>query len=90
MDALFVNLGEEEAPLLVDCLTGIEEALGNVLVCLRNYYNVKNRDSEERERTYVFMLHRQLNTAIIVCCQQVLLLLWVTNKMYLLFLGGQL
>lgn len=53
-------------PLLVDCLDGLETSIENVLKRLRDYYNVRNVDKEERERTYVFVCHKQLDTAIIV------------------------
>lgn len=57
---------EESKPLLVDCLDGIEQSIYNVLARLRDFYNLRNAHTEERERTYVFILHKELNTAIIV------------------------
>ena len=60
------NPEDKEKPLLVDCLLGIEQSIFNVLIRLRDYYDLTNVESQERERTYIFMLHKELNTAIIV------------------------
>lgn len=57
---------EDGKPLILDCLEGIDKSIYNVLVRLRDFYNERNAGKEERERTYVFVCHKQLDTAIIV------------------------
>lgn len=57
---------DDAEPFLVDCLGGIEASIFNVLVRLRDYYGVANASKTERERTYIFIVHAKLETAIIV------------------------
>jgi hypothetical protein len=53
-----------EKPLMEDCLDGIDQSVYKVLEKLRDFYDHENSNDEIRERCYVTVCHKSLDTGI--------------------------
>ena len=51
-------------PLVLDCLDALEKSLVVVLEKLRDFYNARNRNANERERCYIALCHKKLQYGV--------------------------
>lgn len=57
--------GGNQPLLLISCRNGIQQAIHKILIHLRDYYNEKNAEAQERERCFLTICQRNLQTGII-------------------------